>query len=95
MLKPNYKVPTMTEIAEIPTNGYKVVSTFSGCGGTCLGFRMAGFQTVWASEFIPAAQQVYRLNHPDVPLNTKDIRDVLPEDVLRESGLSMGEVDVL
>jgi len=94
LLKPNYKVPAMAEIAEMPPNGYKVVSTFSGCGGTCLGFRMAGFQTVWASEFIPAAQQVYRLNHPHVPLNTKDIRDVLPEDILRESGLSRGEVDV-
>lgn len=94
-MKPDYKVPTMAQIAEIPLNGYKVVSTFSGCGGTCLGFRMAGFQTIWASEFVPAAESVYRKNHPDVPLNTKDIRDVKPEDILRDVGLSKGEIDVL
>ena len=44
--KPPYKVPTMAEIEAIPWNGYKVVSSFTGAGGSCLGFRMAGFRRV-------------------------------------------------
>src|SRR5262245_29200327 len=36
---PLYRVPLMTEIAAIPWNGFSVVSTFSGCGGSCLGYR--------------------------------------------------------
>ena len=93
--KPSYSVPNMAAIAAIPWNGYCVISTFSGCGGSCLGFEMAGFKVIWASEFIPAAQEVYRLNHPDVHLNTQDIRDVTPESILATVGLRTGEVDVL
>jgi hypothetical protein len=55
--KPPYRVPSMTEIAALPWNGLKVVSTFSGCGGSCLGFRMAGYRVVRANEFIPAAAE--------------------------------------
>ena len=51
--------PGMAEIAALPWNGYRVISTFSGCGGSCLGYHMAGFRVLWASEFIPAAQQTY------------------------------------
>lgn len=93
--KPSYRVPSMDEIVGVPWNGFKVVSTFTGAGGSCLGFRMAGFKTVWASEFVPAAAEVYRLNFPDIPINTRDIRNVSPEDVLREAGLERGEADVL
>lgn len=53
--KPPYRVPNMTEIAAIPWNGLTVASTFSGCGGSCLGYRMAGFKVLWANEFVPAA----------------------------------------
>lgn len=85
----------MEEVAATPWNGYNVVSTFSGCGGSCLGFEMAGFKVRWASEFIPAAQEVYRLNHSGVPLDTQDIREVSPEAVLAASGLKAGELDVM
>lgn len=85
----------MDEIAAVPWNGYRIVSTFSGCGGSCLGFKMAGFKVLWASEFIPAAQDTYRANHPDTILDTRDIRQVTPEDVLAATGLAVGELDVL
>ena len=93
--KPIYQVPGMEEIGAIPWNGYSVVSTFSGCGGSCLGFEMAGFKVVWANEFIPAAQEVYRLNHPGTCLNTEDIREVTPESILEATGLGVGELDVM
>lgn len=93
--KPIYQVPTMEQIVKIPWNGYNVVSTFSGCGGSCLGYRMAGYRVVWASEFIPAAQATYKANHPNSILDTRDIRKVQPEDILAATGLGIGEIDIL
>jgi len=85
----------MTEIEKIPHNGYDVVSTFSGCGGSCLGYRMAGFRVLWASEFIPAAQEVYKMNHSDSLLDTRDIRDVEPEEILEAIDRERGEIEIL
>lgn len=92
--KGKYKVPSMKEIFSQPWNGYNVVSTFSGGGGSCLGYEMAGYHVVWANEFIPEAQNTYRLNHKLTHLNTKDIRQVTAEDVFRETGLKKGEIDL-
>lgn len=89
-----YKVPSMREIEAIPWNGYKVVSTFSGGGGSCLGYRMAGFHVVWANEFVEAAQETYRLNHRNTFLDTRDIRTILPEEILQQTGLKRGELDL-
>jgi len=93
--KPTYSIPSMEEIAALQWNGYNVVSTFSGTGGSCLGYRMAGFKVLWASEFIPAAQECYRLNHPNSILDTRDIRQVHPDDILQAIGLGEGDVDIL
>ena len=93
--KPPYQVPGMQEIAATPWNGYKVISTFSGAGGSCLGYRMAGYHVLWASEFIEAARQVYKLNHSDSILDSRDIREVRPTDILQATGLDVGELDLL
>lgn len=85
----------MDEIAKIEPNGYKAISTFSGCGGSSLGYKMAGFDVLWANEFIPAAQEVYRANHPRTILDTRDIRKVTPEDVLQTIKMKRGELDLL
>ena len=85
----------MTEIAAVPLSGLRAVSTFSGCGGSSLGYRMAGFKVVWASEFIPAAAEVYRANHPHTILDTRDIRKVEAQDILAATGLKVGELDLL
>ena len=95
MQKPLYKVPSMRDIAALPWNGYNVVSTFSGCGGSCLGYRMAGYRVLWASEFIPAAQETYKANHPNSILDTRDIRKVKPEDILKATGMGVGDIDIL
>ena len=94
-MKPQYNVQSMAEINKIPYNGYNVVSTFSGCGGSCLGYRMAGYKVIYANEFIPAAQNVYKLNHPEACLDTRDIRKVSAEDILKITGLKKGEIDLL
>jgi site-specific DNA-cytosine methylase len=94
-LKPPYRVPLMAEMAATPLNGFKVISSFSGCGGSCLGLRMAGFETVWANEFVPAARAVYRLNHPGVFLDGRDVRRVTPQHIFDATGLGPGEADVM
>ncbi len=90
-----YKVPTMKQIQKRKgTNGYNVVSTFSGCGGSCLGYEMAGYNVLYANEFIPEAQKTYRANHKGVYLDTRDIRIVKPEDILEITNLKKGELDL-
>jgi DNA (cytosine-5)-methyltransferase 1 len=93
--KPPYRVPLMPEIAALPPNGLSIVSTFSGAGGSCLGFRLAGFRTLWANEFVEAARETYEANHPGVPVDGRSIRDVTAEEILAATGLARGELDVL
>ena len=93
--KPSYTIPSMQEINEIPPNGYTVASTFSGCGGSCLGYRMAGFKVLWGNEFIPAAQASYRANMSTGSiLDGRDIKVVRPEEILEATGLKKGELDL-
>lgn len=94
--KPPYCVPSMAEIRAIPWNGLTVASTFSGCGGSSLGYRMAGFRVVWANEFIPAARDSYAANKSQhTILDGADIRIVKPTDILKATGLKAGELDLL
>lgn len=93
--KPPYRVPAMDEIRAIPWNGFTAVSTFSGCGGSSLGYRMAGFKVLWASEFVEAARDTYRVNAaPDTILDGRDIREVTGADILAATGLQVGELDL-
>lgn len=92
--KTPYKIPSMEEIRNLPWNGFNVISTFSGCGGSSLGYKMAGYKVLWANEFIPAAQETYLANHKGTFLNKNDIRKVTPEDIFRETGLKKGELDI-
>lgn len=94
MNKPPYRVPSMQEIEAIEPNGYKVVSTFSGGGGTSTGARLAGFKVVYANEFVPAASATYRANHPHTHLDGRDIRLVTAQDIFERTGLVRGELDV-
>lgn len=95
MDKPPYRVPTMPEIVAIPWNGLKVASTFSGAGGSCTGYRMAGFKVVWANEFVPAAQASYKANAaPDCHLDCRDIKHVQSADIFSVTGLKEGELDL-
>jgi DNA (cytosine-5)-methyltransferase 1 len=94
--KPPYRVPTMQEVAAIPWNGLTVASTFSGGGGSCTGYRMAGYRVAWASEFVPAAQESYKANAaPGSILDGRDVRTVQPQEVLDALGIQKGDLDLL
>lgn len=85
----------MTDIANIPKNKYNVVSLFSGCGGSSLGYELAGFNVKCAVEFIPTAAEVYRLNHPNTMVIEKDVRDVTGAEILDLLKMKKGELDIL
>ena len=89
-----YHIPDTAWIMSRPWNGLKVVSTFSGCGGSCLGYRWAGCKVVWANEFLPAAQDSYRANFRDTFLDCHDIREVKAMQILMRTGLRQGELDL-
>lgn len=93
--KPPYHVPTMEAIRAREPNGYRMVSTFSGCGGSCVGFRMAGFRVLYANEFDEVARKSYVLNaDPRTILDGRDIREVSAKAILDATGLEVGELDV-
>jgi len=93
--KPPYRVPMMDEVRAIPWNDRVIASTFSGCGGSCLGFRMAGFRVGWANEFVRAARATYRKNCDRLTyLDGRDIRDVKAEDILAVLKIGVGDLDV-
>jgi DNA (cytosine-5)-methyltransferase 1 len=91
-----YRVPTMEEIRAVPWNGFTCASTFSGAGGSSLGYRLAGFRVLYANEFIDAARLTYAMNKPDYTVvDSRDIRTVSAADILDVTGLCQGELDLL
>lgn len=95
-MKPKYSVPSMGDVRKAKgSNGFTMVSTFSGCGGSCLGFELAGFDLRWANEFIPEARETYRANHKGVILDDRDVREVKGFEILEAIGLELGELDLL
>lgn len=94
-MKPEYGIPSMQEIRALPWNGFNVVSTFSGGGGSSLGYRMAGFRVLWASEFIDAARETYQANKAEyTKVDGRDIRNVTASDILKATNLAEGELDL-
>lgn len=85
----------LKDLSKIKKNGYNVISTFSGCGGSSLGYKLAGYNVLCAVEFIPNAAETYRANFPDTPVIEKDIRNITGEELLQMTGLKKGELDVL
>ena len=95
MTKPTYVVPSMADVRSIPWNGLRVASTFCGGGGSSLGYRMAGYKIIWASEFVESARETYRVNaHKDTIIDSRDIRSVSAKDILSVTGLSVGDLDI-
>lgn len=73
---------------------YTAVSTFSGCGGSSTGYKMAGFDVLFANEFVPAAQDTYRENHKSTFLDCSDIRELKPQFILKTLGIKKGDLDL-
>lgn len=77
-----------------PENAPTVISTFAGCGGSSLGYSMAGFRELLANEWDNNAVETFKLNFPDVPVIQGDIAKLSVDEVLRVTGLHPGELDI-
>lgn len=71
-----------------------VISTFAGGGGSSLGYSMAGFRELLATDWDANAAATFRLNFPTVLHYHGDIADLSVERVLEMTGLQPGELDV-
>lgn len=76
-------------------NAPTVISTFAGCGGSSLGYSMAGFHELLAVEWDDNAVETFRLNFPDVPVYHGDIAKLSVDECLSLAGIKAGELDVL
>lgn len=85
----------MSELSQIPKNGYSVISTFSGCGGSSLGYKLAGYDVRCALEFIPDVAKTYKLNFPNTPILQEDIRNISGKNFTEITGIKPFELDVL
>ncbi len=62
------------------TQGLRVISLFSGCGGMDLGFIMAGHSIVWANDFDKDSCDTYEANFNYRPICAK-IEDIKSEEI--------------
>jgi DNA (cytosine-5)-methyltransferase 1 len=70
-----------------------VVELFCGCGGTSLGFEMAGFEIAIGCDIHQPSINTFKTNHPNVSTILGDVRKVTPEMILEL--LDGKQVDVL
>lgn len=73
---------------------FKVVSTFAGCGGSSLGYKLAGGNVLMAVEWDDNAVETYRLNHPGTYVYHGDIAKLTVQEILNITGLAPGELDI-
>lgn len=76
-------------------NAPTVISTFAGCGGSSLGYSMAGFRELLAVEWDDNAVETFRLNFPGVPVYHNDIAKLSVDECLSLAGIQPGELDIL
>lgn len=76
----------MDDVYTAEPNGLTMCSTFSGCGGTCTGYRLSGWRVPYASEFIPIARETYLANYPETFVDDRDVRKVVGADLLAAAG---------
>lgn len=74
---------------------FNVISTFSGTGGSSLGYKQAGGKVLLAVEYDDHAAACYRANFPDTKLYHGDIAQLSGDEALQLSGLEVGELDIL
>lgn len=86
------QIPSMKRINALPKK-YKGISSFSGCGGSSTGVKMAGIQVLIATEFIKPAIETYEKNHKGTRVIGEDIRNVDWDAERKRLGLKVGELD--
>ncbi len=76
------------------TGRVTVADVFAGCGGGSIGFQQAGFEVIGAVEIDGDATAAYAANVGVKPL-CKDIREVTGRELLKGTGVGVGELTLL
>lgn len=76
-------------------NRFTVVSTFSGCGGSSLGYQLAGGKVLLAAEWDDNAVATYRLNFPTTPIYHGDVGKLTVDRCCELADAQPGELDIL
>lgn len=71
-----------------------VISLFAGCGGSSLGYKMAGYRELLAIDFEENAIATFRKNFRCKALQA-DIRETTGRDIMKLCGIKKGGLDVL
>ena len=81
---------------------FTVVTTFSGGGGSSVGYKLGGGKVLLMNEFIEEGVKTYLLNHPNTPHEMIDLRKVTRKggrkyviDWFKKFGISVGNYDIL
>lgn len=85
--------PIITRGNFVPNGNSIVVELFCGCGGTSLGFEMAGYQIAVGTDILKPAIETFKNNHEGVSTILGDIHKVAPEQIIEL--LNGAQVDVL
>lgn len=73
---------------------FTVVSTFSGGGGSSLGYKLAGGKIMLACDFDKNAIETYKKNYPDTPVFFGDVTNLSVEEIFKITNLKEGELDI-
>lgn len=76
-------------------NGPTVIDLFSGAGGLTLGLLNAGFDVLLSSDLSAPCAATHLRNMPLVPFLQGDVAELTGADLLRQTGLAKGELDIL
>jgi DNA (cytosine-5)-methyltransferase 1 len=74
---------------------FTVISTFSGGGGSSIGYKLVGGDVLLANEFVKTAYETYCLNFPETPVIISDIKLLNGKDFLDKIGINVGDIDIL
>tara|TARA_Y100000590_G_scaffold349673_1_gene401256 strand:+ start:1044 stop:2129 length:1086 start_codon:yes stop_codon:yes gene_type:complete len=75
---------------------YKVVDLFAGVGGLSYGFyKNKNFEIVAANEILPDMAKAYELNHKNVKVYNKDIKDFSLDDLNKDFNINRGDIDLV
>ncbi len=68
----------------------QIISLFAGAGGLDLGFKKAGFNTIWANEYDKEIWETFEKNFSNTKLDRRSIINIPSEDIPQTLGLIGG-----
>jgi DNA (cytosine-5)-methyltransferase 1 len=74
----------LKDLHDIPSNGFKVMTTFSCGGGSSMGYKRAGFEVIAANDIDPEMAYHYKLNLSPKHYFLCPIKDLITKDLPEE-----------